>query len=181
MRRVLRKDGVLFLNLGDCYANDAKSNNRHPSGPGLQGAANQPPVQKRWRCGELKKKDLIGIPWMAAFALRKDGWYLRQELIWEKPNAMPESVTDRCSRSHETVFMLSASANYHYDAQAIAEPAVTTSAKRWTDGGKDKQRGHSRYAEKIAKDGPPTHRNRRSVWRVSTCGYEGAHFAVMPP
>jgi DNA modification methylase len=136
----------------------------------------------------LKPKDLCGIPWLLAFALRADGWWLRQDIIWSKPNAMPESVHDRCTRAHEYVFMLTKSAKYFYDDKAIQEPCVCTEPFRFTDGGKDKQRGHTRrhagfngrYAEKIAKEGAPTHRNRRSVWEIATKPYKGAHFATFP-
>ena len=102
----------------------------------------------------MKPKDLIGIPWMLAFALRSDGWYLRQDIIWHKPNPMPESVTDRCTKSHEYIFLLSKSRKYYYDAEAIKEP--------------------------VAYSGGSDHRNKRSVWSVPTQPYSDAHFAVFP-
>lgn len=136
----------------------------------------------------LKPKDLIGIAWMVAFALRADGWYLRSDIIWHKPNPMPESVKDRPTKSHEYLFLLSKSANYFYDSDAIAEDAVSTDIKKYTDNGADKQRGHGRrhagfngrYAEKLQNGGVPTKRNRRSVWTVATRPYSGAHFATFP-
>ena len=156
VRRVLREDGTLWLNLGDSYG---------------------------------KNKQLLGIPWRVAFALQADCWYLRQDIIWQKPNPMPESIKDRCTKAHEYIFMFSKSAKYFYDSEAVKEPAVTKDGFKFTDGGKDKQRGHSRrhagfngrYAEKIASDGPPETRNRRSVWTVATKPFKGAHFATFPP
>src|ERR1035437_6833021 len=169
VRRVLRSDGSCWVNMGDSYAA-----NRGYQGPDNKhkdvGNAARMTAESRFsrnvkastlgggkvnqynaeRAGEIgltpncKPKDLVGIPWMLAFALRADGWWLRQDIIWAKPNPMPESVTDRCTKSHEYVFMLSKSANYFYDAAAIAERAVSTSIKKFTDNGIDKQRGHSR-------------------------------------
>jgi len=199
--RVLRDDGTLWLNLGDTYC--AK-----PPGTKRPGASNSSTLNgiaseayratldkgtgtKRdtSRIPGLKPKDLIGIPWRVAFALQADGWYLRQDIIWHKPNPMPESVRDRCTKAHEYVFTLSKSPRYYYDANAIEEPATSEKQKKWTDGGSEKQRGHGRrhagfngrYAERIAKDGAPTARNRRSVWTVATHPFTGAHFATFPP
>ena len=137
VRRVLRDDGTLWLNIGDSYAgggtvgrNDAGRDiggggNKLGSGnPGQQGA--------RQAVVGLKPKDLIGIPWLLAFALRADGWYLRQEVIWAKPNPMPESVTDRCTKSHESIFLLAKSEKYYFDAGAIKEPAAQSSIQRWS-------------------------------------------------
>mgnify|MGYP001585477405 FL=1 len=137
----------------------------------------------------IKAKDLIGIPWMVAFALRADGWYLRQDIVWHKPNPMPESVRDRCTKAHEYIFLMSKSERYYFDGGVIAEPCVCTEPFRFVDGGQDKQRGHSRrhagfngrYAKKIAEEGPPKTRNKRSVWTVATKPYKGAHFATFPP
>jgi len=194
VRRVLADDGTLWLNLGDSYFN-------RPSGAvgkesRLEGSftshtayrAAHEERSKATRPGEVKHKDLIGIPWMVAFALRADGWYLRQNIIWHKPNAMPESVKDRCTRAHEDLFMFSKDARYHYDANAISEPAVSKSLKKFVDGSADKQRGHGRrhagfngrYAEKLARDGVPATRNRRSVWTIPTRPFRGAHFATFP-
>lgn len=189
VRRVLRDDGTLWLNLGDSYAA-----NRAYQVPSTRGGPKHGPGQSAGGKGSavpdgLKQKDLIGIPWRVAFALQADGWYLRQDIIWHKPNPMPESVRDRCTKAHEYIFMLSKSPKYFYDHDAVKEPAVSTSAAKFTDGGKDKQRGHGRrhegfngrYAKKIAVEGIPETRNRRSVWTVSTKPFNGAHFATFPP
>ena len=200
VRRVLRDDGTLFLNLGDSYASSGGVGHRHRNSSGGIGKNGTRGEQGYHAAGGgfarpdtardgLKPKDLIGIPWSVAFALRADGWYLRQDIIWHKPNPMPESVTDRCTKAHEYIFMLSKSARYFYDAEAIKEPATSTDARKFTDGGRDKQRGHGRrhagfnrrYAEKIAAEGIPTTRNRRSVWTVATKPFKGAHFATFPP
>ena len=189
VRRVLRDDGTLWLNLGDSYASRGGKEppqskwDREGSHDGQNGGRSRkaPPG--------LKPKDLIGIPWMVAFALRADGWYLRQDIIWHKPNPMPESVTDRCTKAHEYIFSLSKSPRYYFDADAIKEPAVTKNKKSWTDGGSEKQRGHGRrhagfngrYAERLMNKGSPTHRNRHDVWTVATRPYKGAHFATFPP
>lgn len=136
----------------------------------------------------LKSKDLVGIPWLVAFALRTDGWYLRSDIIWAKPNPMPESVTDRPTRSHGYLFLLSKSPTYHFDAASIMEPCVSTDARKFLDTSPDKQRGHSRhagfngrYADTVLQNGAPKLRNKRDVWTVATRGYAGAHFAVFPP
>ena len=154
VHRVLRDDGTLWVNLGDSYASGGTTG--------------------------LSEKQLIGIPWRVAFALQADGWILRQEIIWNKPNAMPESVRDRCSKSHEHIFLLTKSAQYHFDADAIAEPiqsdrAASRKAKRGGAG-----RAGVRTAGKDY-DGEGDTRNRRSVWTVPTGGYKGAHFATYPP
>lgn len=191
VRRVLRDDGTLYLNLGDSYnaynGNRGRSlgsaNNRHHEiMPTLVGGSGL-------TVRGLKNKDLIGIPWRVAFALQADGWYLRQDIIWSKPNPMPESVRDRCTRAHEYIFMLSKSARYYYDSESIREQAVSSTINKFTDGGSDKQRGHSRrhagfngrYAQKLAQDGLPDSRNRRSVWTVATKPFKGSHFATFPP
>ncbi len=189
VRRVLREDGTVWLNLGDSYTGSGKGGN-----PG--GSVHQKQHTNRGTLRNtpkldfgLGKKQLIGIPWRTAFALQEDGWILRQEIIWNKPNAMPESVQDRCTRAHEYIFMFSKSERYYYDAGAIAEPARCKDIKKFTDNGIDKQRGHSRrhagfngrYAQRIAEDGVPTTRNRRSVWTVATQPFSGAHFATFPP
>lgn len=183
VRRVLRDDGTCFINVGDSYAgggtmgrNDAdkdiggRGGNKAGSGnPGAQG--------QRKPVSSLKHKDLIGIPWRLAFALQADGWYLRQDIIWHKPNPMPESVTDRCTKAHEYVFLLSKSARYFYDAAAVAETAV------WPAGpGNTKARVvPGQTDENVHKIGPRETRNRRSVWTIATQPYSGAHFATMPP
>jgi DNA modification methylase len=133
----------------------------------------------------LKQKDLIGIPWRVAFALQADGWYLRQDIIWHKPNPMPESVTDRCTKAHEYIFLLSKSERYHFDSDAIKEPAAYPNDKRrplgskgaWQmDGREQRQNGGGQ-----PYDHDTTKRNRRSVWTVTTKPFKGAHFATFPP
>lgn len=153
VRRVLRNDGTLWLNLGDSYRSATKQ--------------------------------LLGIPWRVAFAMQADGWYLRQDIIWHKPNPMPESVRDRCTKSHEYIFLFAKSQRYFFDAEAIKEPLVYPNETRrplgskgaWAIDGRE-QRANGGGA---AYEGYPSVRNKRSVWRVSTRGYKGAHFAVFPP
>jgi DNA modification methylase len=131
VRRILRDDGTLWLNMGDSYATGTTSD-RSPTATGKHGYWQNPQVNKRIDGREygLKPKDLCGIPWMLAFALRADGWWLRQDIIWAKPNPMPESVTDRCTKSHEYIFLLSKGERYYYDAEAIKEESVTTDPRR---------------------------------------------------
>jgi DNA modification methylase len=187
VRRVLRDDGTLWLNLGDSYSHGgcgARDKEKWP-----KQSSNDHMKKHAKRKTGLKPKEMIGIPWRVAFALQADSWYLRQDIIWHKPNPMPESVRDRCTKAHEYIFMFSKSPNYFYDTDAVREPAVRPEKAAWIDKGSDKQRGHGRrhagfngrYADKIAKEGVPTHRNRRSVWTVSTKPFRGAHFATFPP
>lgn len=133
VKRVLRDDGTLWLNIGDSYSTGTKAGRQQSSNPGV--GANRPEAQNSVaRIGNpegCKTKDLIGIPWMLAFALRADGWYLRQEIIWHKPNPMPESVTDRCTKSHESIFLLAKSEKYYFDNGAIKEAAAPASLARW--------------------------------------------------
>ena len=185
VRRVLRDDGTLWLNLGDTY--NAYNGNRGPS-QSISGNINDAvpalPSGSGLTAKDCKPKDLLGIPWMVAFALRSDGWWLRQDIIWHKPNPMPESVTDRCTKAHEYVFLLTKSARYFYDAAAIAEAADYPGDDRHsrTDTRKTADAmcadGGSR-----ARTGNPTGitRNARSVWTIATQPYSGAHFATMPP
>ena len=195
VRRVLRDDGTLWLNLGDSYTSSGvKSGNSNNESSTLQGGKSTQTAASSVKGRffyDTKPKDLIGIPWRVAFALQQDGWYLRQDIIWHKPNPMPESVTDRCTKSHEYIFLLSKSQKYYYDHEAIKEPSTggtkgaSASFKR-----EDSKRGES-----ICPNSPmPTHRpdrpdvfydgdtrNKRSVWTVSTKPYSGAHFATFPP
>jgi len=183
VRRVLRDDGTLWLNLGDSYFNTQNSN-RNGLGSSLGGevrGGGEYKTQKR-HSETLKPKDLVGIPWRVAFALQADGWYLRQDIIWSKPNPMPESVTDRCTKSHEYVFLLTKSARYYYDAEAVSE---ALSGKPHAPGNKcSSDGGHLR--NDFGTDamqrvwGVSGRRNRRSVWTITTKPYSGAHFAVMP-
>lgn len=201
VRRVLRSDGTLWVNIGDCYATRS---------------GRQPPTNTRNSYGHTAKqtpqgykyKDLIGVPWLLAFALRADGWYLRQDIIWSKSNCMPESVRDRCTKAHEYIFLLSKSPRYYFDAAAISEPIAESSIKRCLQNieaqkGSDRQPGKTngrvktvlprfggvKYGldgskESRTKSGkqyiPTMRRNKRDVWAVSTAGFKGAHFAVFP-
>jgi len=176
VRRVLREDGTLWLNLGDSYAANKSERTRSQSG-----ACERPCAKASW--DGLKPKNLVGIPWRVAFALQADGWWLRQDIIWHKPNPMPESVTDRCTKAHEYVFLLSKAERYWYDADAIDEPLA---GKPHSPGNKcNADEGHLRNDFGTdAMDrvwGASGRRNRRSVWTISTKPYNGAHFAVMPP
>ena len=194
VRRVLRDDGTCWINLGDSYARTGG----WASNDGLDGCARgesgraktnvQAGRNGQKRPSGLKEKDLVGIPWRVAFALQADGWWLRQDIIWHKPNPMPESVTDRCTKAHEYVFLLTKSERYFYDAEAISEPASQSSG--WA---KQRKNGTDTWKYGRAAGGDPNStngvggtlalgstRNRRSVWTVTTKPYSGAHFAVMP-
>ena len=209
VRRVLREDGTLWLNLGDSYAGAGPSGASYQSkttkereGKNTDGAfrisktlaargltyAEKKPIPPPG----LKPKDLIGIPWRVAFALQQDGWYLRQDIIWHKPNPMPESVRDRCTKAHEYVFLLSKGPRYYYDAEAIAEELAPASFER----AKYSRVGHSKDvygdgitnvrnpatdAESRAREIESGQRNRRSVWTVATQPFKEAHFATYPP
>jgi DNA modification methylase len=185
VRRVLRDDGTVWLNLGDSY--NAYNGNRGPAA-GINAVADQqrnaPDRGLTW--AGAKPKDLLGIPWMVAFALRADGWYLRSDIIWAKPNPMPESVTDRPTKAHEYLFLLSKGPRYWYDADAIREAHTGHSTYQRVDG----MEGRSVNAEVTQTGGRATAfvhplneagRNKRSVWTVATQPYPGAHFATFPP
>ena len=203
VRRVLRDDGTLWLNLGDSYA-AARGGTSMPAetlAGGVSGRGDT--VAKRGResgytphrdpaAHGLKHKDLVGIPWRVAFALQADGWWLRQDIIWHKPNPMPESVRDRCTKAHEYVFLMTKSERYFYDAEAIKVEASQATADRnkygfngafkgqfaGTPGEERWQNGRPIESPAFSADGKA---NRRSVWTVTTKPYSGAHFAVMPP
>lgn len=203
VKRVLKDDGVCFVNLGDSYAGSGKGSN--PDGTvhesaltGKQGThkGTTEGITKPQKAKEigLKQKDIIGIPWRVAFALQADGWYLRQDIIWHKPNPMPESVKDRCTKAHEYVFLLSKSPRYYWDADAIKDDAVWGGYKDAKSfGGKNGIRfGGNKYGD----SDDPAYRtksgnvwvgkgtekaNKRSVWSITTQPYSGAHFATMPP
>jgi len=194
VRDVLADDGTLWLNIGDSYCSQGGSHDGREDNQSGVGA------KRVWRNGSgradgiidergqrnrngntvigLKPKDLIGIPWMLAFALRADGWYLRQDIIWHKPNPMPESVRDRCTKAHEYIFLLSKSERYYFHSEAMKEPAIC-----------DRIRGPALHRDAISTNGngglsrrePQETRNRRSVWTVATQPYSGAHFATFPP
>jgi DNA modification methylase len=195
VRRVLRDDGTVWLNLGDTY--NAYNGNRGES-VSLDRTRDRVGARPKLSTGAgltakgAKPKDLLGIPWMVAFALRADGWYLRSDIVWAKPNPMPESVTDRPTRSHEYVFLLSKSARYFYDADAIREPAAEATGPRHQRGrsegnklvnGAPGQTPHSKDAPRsLDRSRPmPTTANKKSVWTVSTKPYREAHFATFPP
>ena len=208
VRRVLRDDGTLWLNLGDSYAGSwgaqSRGNATGEDKATISGSstlsARQIEAHPRGQTGTgslkntpgLKAKDLIGIPWRVAFALQADGWYLRQDIIWAKPNPMPESVRDRCTKAHEYVFLLSKGPRYYYDAEAIAEELAPASFER----AKYSRVGHSKDvygdgitnvrnpatdAESRAREIESGQRNRRSVWTVATQPFKEAHFATYPP
>jgi DNA modification methylase len=176
VRRVLRDDGTCWLNLGDTFIN-------------AKGMAHGvDPKQRARRFGlrpndvsvpGYKRKDLAGIPWRTAFALQDDGWYLRSDIVWSKPNPMPESVLDRPTRSHEFIFLLTKSLRYYYDTAAIAEPVVRGYAGSSFTKGKTLEAGLGRVSKlpRVEK----TTRNARSVWTITPKPYKGAHFAVFPP
>lgn len=200
VRRVLRNDGTLWLVLGDSFSGGGRGGN-----PG-----NSPHTKQRTNAGSLsvrgikrdalKRKDLIGIPWRVAFALQADGWYLRSDVIWNKPNPMPESVRDRPTRAHEYIFLLSKRARYYYDADAIKTPAKYPNGPNAADKIRspfgqgftrraDKQRGHgrrhagfnARWDLMTREEQTTLGANKRSVWTVATRPFKGAHFATFPP
>lgn len=177
VRRVLRDDGTLWLNLGDSYASNTKGSGGTSSIQVSNAGSRYNP--RKFNHG-VKEKDLIGIPWMVAFALRADGWYLRQDIIWHKPDPMPESVKDRCTKAHEYVFLLSKSSRYFYDNEAIKVPVKQDWGTRDRTNGKYRNEGsglqpHGGLEKSYEKA------NRRSVWSVTTKGYKEAHFATFPP
>jgi len=207
VKRVLRDDGTLWLNLGDSYAagGNGGGTKKQDSNRGflvMKGKAKTAPAG-------MKPKDLVGIPWMVAFALRADGWYLRQDIIWSKPNPMPESVKDRCTKSHEYIFLLSKSPKYYYDAEAISEPVASSTTQRLNQDienqiGSERVPGKTngnmkavgpRYGGNKYTCHPDKFnrtksgniyeyhltRNKRDVWVVTTQPFKGAHFATFPP
>lgn len=212
VRRVLKDDGTLWLNIGDSYAGSGKGRNKDGSfnekADHIQSTGQRNSLISRTLSAAdgYKRKDLIGIPWLLAFALRSDGWYLRADIIWQKPNAMPESVKDRPTRAHEYIFLLSKSERYYYDAEAVKEPAVgfynaepagscgTAKPNARRRGNSRTFRGggaytHDQAVENSANVDRQSHglvpnetgkRNRRSVWTVATRPYKGAHFATFP-
>ena len=178
VKRVLRDDGTLWLNLGDSYNGAAA--NRTGDNVFDDGRNNRDKRFSAGGCPNLKSKDLIGIPWRVAFALQADGWYLRQDIIWAKPNPMPESVRDRCTKAHEYVFMLSKKERYYYDAGAIKEERTSEQEGHTFGGNKytPESCGKHSVGSKYTSDGS---RNKRSVWTVCTQPFKEAHFATFPP
>jgi DNA modification methylase len=189
VRRVLRRDGTLWLNYGDSYATSV--NGRLANDTKLKGNDDRSFRDKPFSTiqGGLKPKDLCGIPWRVAFALQADGWWLRQDIIWSKPNPMPESVTDRCTKAHEYLFLLAKSERYFYDGDAIREPYLETSLGRYdyqldasTSPGHHQPGNTDKRHEQKTNRGPNTlGRNKRSVWHIATAPYSEAHFATFPP
>jgi DNA modification methylase len=182
VRRVLKPEGTLWLNLGDSYASSTKGSGGPSSKQDSNAGSRYNP--RKFNHG-VKEKDLMGIPWMAAFALRVDGWYLRQDIIWHKRNPMPESVTDRCTKSHEYIFLLAKSQKYYYDYEAIQEPSVAAGELRRFNDPKKIERGMGKIPTgNESPDALPyeikDNRNKRSVWTVNTKPYKDAHFAVYP-
>ena len=189
VRDVLADDGTVWLNIGDSYYNY-----RPGKGQALvkQTVANsdqdlpQTCARRGNKLEGLKEKDLIGIPWMLAFALRSDGWYLRQDIIWHKPNPMPESVQDRCTKAHEYIFLLSKSQKYYFDSEAIKEESINTPEQQEAKRNKKDHKGQSdpggmrHTTAGFTNTGIYEKRNKRSVWTITTKPYEGAHFAVFP-
>lgn len=203
VRRVLKPDGTLWLNLGDSYAGSTMTGGNN--GINSQGGADGYKHKRQFKkpnsnivSSGLKPKDLVGIPWMVAFALRANGWYLRQDLIWHKKNPMPESVTDRCTKSHEYIFLMSKSQKYYYDAEAIKQPLTESSISRLsqdiqhqngsdrvpgkTNGRMKAVRANGRGGYEKEKDIPlpEAKANKRSVWTVTTKPFSEAHFATFP-
>lgn len=205
VRRVLRDDGTLWVNMGDSYAGSwgaqgHRESNTNQSRSRRNQIQNHP--KRARKTGSVagtgcKPKDLMGIPWRLAFALQDDGWYLRQDIVWSKPNPMPESVTDRCTKAHEYIFLLSKQRRYYWDCEAIREDAAygrrtnpnaqpmkgrdAASRAMWRSAG-DRDTHVERGADQSGATYDPSRgRNRRSVWTVSTEAFSGAHFATYPP
>jgi len=190
--RVLRPDGTFWLNIADTYCGTGGKNAHFdPEYPEGRGGGNISVTQNVQGC---KPKDLIGIPWLLAFALRADGWYLRNDIIWEKANPMPESARDRCSRSYEHIFLLTKSKKYYFDHMAIAEPIAAATAARMKSGRNadhkyaDSMPGQTaqninrpRAAGAYNEQNISPLRNKRDIWRINTVPYSGAHFAAFPP
>ena len=182
VRRVLRDDGTLWLNLGDSYASQGDGGPAQSDKTTMTGGRKDYHLPAR-SLGSLKPKDLVGIPWLVAFALQADGWYLRSDIIWAKPNPMPESVTDRPTKAHEYIFLLTKSAKYFFDQEAVREAALYEGDARHLrrdvsrEPGVPREDGGSR-----ARTGNPTSgRNIRTVWTIPTYPYPDAHFATFPP
>lgn len=178
VHRVLRPDGTLWLNIGDSYTSGGRKTRDHDEKLPARAANHRPGTPEG-----MKPKDLIGIPWLLAFALRSDGWYLRQDIIWHKPRCIPESVRDRCTRSHEYLFLLSKSEHYFFDADMIKEPVAESTKIRMAQdiqhqAGSFRQPGKANGPLKPGGDGVT--RNKRSVWSICPAYYKGAHFAVYP-
>lgn len=182
VKRILKKEGTCWLNLGDSYYNYRTGAGQSLSKQTIAATGQDIPIECGRRANKqdgLKEKDLVGIPWMVAFALRADGWYLRQDIIWHKPNPMPESVEDRCTKSHEYVFLLTKSPHYYFNSEAISEKSIhggeiVKNKSKIFDNVKGFET-HVKGDRLVAEN-----RNKRSVWTITTKGFSGAHFAVFP-
>ena len=181
VRRVLKDEGTVWLNLGDSYVSTHPTGTRDSDTGWKHGELSQGHQARAGGAGGIYKvKDLMGIPWMVALALRADGWYLRQDIIWHKPNPMPESVTDRCTKAHEYIFLLTKQRNYHYDHEAIKVPVKEDWGTRDRTDGKYHNEGTGLSPHTGLEDSYES-ANKRSVWTVTTKPFKGAHFAVFPP
>lgn len=203
IRRTLKNDGTLWLNLGDSYTG-YKANTGDTEYTGFAG---RPSHKTGWQFQDLKPKNLLGMPWRVAFALQADGWYLRQDIIWHKPNPMPESVKDRCTKAHEYIFLFSKSPRYYFDQDSILEPCSPATHARLSQKNLKDQAGSTRSHGGKRHNGPmkatgrkfdpakgnknnesfdgamaimPEKRNKRSVWTITTQPYKGSHFATFP-
>ncbi len=177
VKRVLRDDGTVWLNLGDSYSSGGRTTTTNQT---LRGDKDYGVTRPKPSKG-IKPKDLVGIPWRVAFALQADGWYLRQDIIWHKPNPMPESVRDRCTKAHEYIFLLSKNVKYYFDNESIKEDGVIKAGTKGAKGSQERQNQkgvNARPPEYKIYDGK---RNKRSVWTVTTKPFKGAHFATFPP
>lgn len=193
VRRVLRDDGTLWVNLGDSYASGGRGGGGRYMAERGDGAWQGKGDATGWRSAPAgwKHKDLLGLPWRLAIALQDEGWYLRQDIIWHKPNPMPESIKDRCTKAHEYLFLLSKSPRYYFDQGSIREPARAQAAPesasrrnsfaretKYTDGEHGQTAQHRTGRDDVDYDET---RNKRSVWTVATASFKGAHFATFPP
>jgi DNA modification methylase len=176
VHRILRDDGKLWLNLGDSYSAGGRG------GGGKQNTNKGSINLGAWKVAGYGQKQLLGVPWKVAFALQADGWILRQDIIWHKPNPMPESVTDRCTKAHEYIFLLSKSPRYYFDAEVIKEPSKYPNDDRKARSAISDKRMPTELIAGV-RQGSQTYpfRNRRSVWTVTTKPFKGAHFATFPP
>ena len=182
VRDCLTDDGTLWLNIGDSYYNYRPGKGQSLVKQTVSKSKQDLPDKCARRGNKLeglKEKDLIGIPWMLAFALRADGWYLRQDIIWHKPNPMPESVKDRCTKSHEYLFLLSKNKRYYYDNESIKEPAKDWGTRDRTKGKYHNEGTGLQPHSGLSKSYPK--KNKRSVWSITNKPYKGSHFATFPP
>lgn len=183
VKRVLKDNGTLWINIGDSYNGSGNGSTSNLDGNWLRKTKNTNSLHstnnRPTRLNNLKPKDLIGIPWMLAFALRSDGWYLRQDIIWSKTNGMPESVQDRCTNSHEYIFLLSKSSKYYFDNESIKQQCVQSDKLKRNRHRLNQVPGRTKMKGLIRND--YLKKNKRSVWSVPVASYKGSHYAVFPP